>query len=357
VLVAAAVGFGLVARLGAKDERAFDVSVPINPADLSSRQLDRALEMAEDAGVTSISAGAVWWYLTEGRPPRSYDWRALDRLVTRASERGLRISLQLSGTPDRIHPKLADEVPDPMQRIWYPPRREREVRAWANFVHDVVARYGTKVTRYELWNEPNVAEFWRPAPSPEEFARLMRAGYTAAKSVDPDVTVVSGGLSRNDLGFLKRYYDEAGKLAHAQRDRYFFDVLGLHPYSDDRAPGVTSAAHEFQGAYGTVDTNFTGMKRMFEATVRAEGRGKRIWIGEYGFSTTRSPLGKVSDRTRARYLEEAFDIARSTPGVDGLSWYTFLPASTDHPGWAIVSSRFRPSMTYEALQRAAADDG
>jgi hypothetical protein len=264
----------------------------------------------------------------------------------------LRVSLQLTGTPDWVHPDLAAREPDFAARIWYPPRTDGELRAWARFVQDVVARYGRRVARYELWNEPNIEEFWRPAPSPSEFAKLLRAGYVAAKAADPDATIVSGGLSRNDLGYLQRYYAAADKLPGARRERFFFDVLGLHPYSDDRAPSVNSPAFQFNGLYGTVDTNFSGMGRMHTATAKAEGRAKRIWIGEYGFSTTRSSLGRVHDAVRARYLKEAVSIARSAPGVDGLSWYAFLPGTADPHGWAIVSRRFRPSLTYKALEQA-----
>lgn len=75
-----------------------------------------------------------------------------------------------------MHPGLVNTVPNHSDRIWYPPKGSTELSHWGNFVSDVVSRYRGHVAQYEMWNEPNISEFWKPSPSPTDYAALLRAG-------------------------------------------------------------------------------------------------------------------------------------------------------------------------------------
>jgi hypothetical protein len=105
---------------------------------------------------------------------------------------------------------------------------------YAAFVRIAVQRYAQRgVHAYEIWNEPNVADFWAPGPDPARYAQLLRRAYAAVKSVDPTATVVSAGLApygaygehsnerMNPLDFLE------GMYAHGAAGS--FDALGWHP--------------------------------------------------------------------------------------------------------------------------------
>lgn len=334
----------------------FEYALPVNAAQMSDDELNKALDTAKGAGVDSISTGAVWWYLNGNRAPRSYDWSSLDRLVAGAEARGMKVSLQLSGTPDWVHPNLASSEPDFFKRIWYPPRGAAELDAWYKFVQDVVTRYEGRVARYEMWNETNLVEYWRPGPNPGEYAELLRSGYLAAKAIDPSATVVFAGLSRNEVGYLNRFYERADALygADARQNDYYFDVLGVHPYSDARSPDTYSSAYVGQGPWGPVDRNFLGLRSM-KAAMEAKGgaeAAKTIWVGEMGYSTTRTWMEAVPDATRAKYLERAYALARGLGYVDGLSWYYYRASTNDGQEWAIVNPDFSPTLTFEALTRA-----
>jgi hypothetical protein len=348
----------------ARSAPAFEYALPVNAAELSDAELARTLNMAEAAGANSISSGAVWWYLNEGRQPRSYDWSSLDRLIAAAEQRGMKVSLQLSGTPDWVHPHLTSTVPDARTRRWHPPRTQQELGHWSNFVHDVVSRYKGRVARYEIWNEQNINHFWKPEPNPSEYAALLRAAYFSAKAAHPEAVVCFGGLASNDLGYLNAYYTAAERqYAGAASNRYFFDVLGVHPYSTDAAPDgsgirlpmspdrVTPTA-TLNGRYGEVDKNFLGIKRM-KSVMGARGDvGKSIYLGEYGFSTAdTSWVRGVPDYRRALYLKRAYALARDLPYVEGLSWYYYRPSVTDGPEWSIVSLNWNPTLTYRALKQ------
>jgi len=348
----------------AKSVPAFEYALPVNAAELSDAELARTLNVAEAAGANTISSGAVWWYLNEGRQPRSYNWSSLDRLIAAAEQRGMKVSLQLSGTPDWVHPQLASTVSDPRTRRWHPPRAQQELGHWSDYVHDVVSRYKGRVARYEIWNEQNINHFWKPEPNPGEYAALLRAAYFSAKAAHSGAVVCFGGLASNDLGYLNAYYTAAEKrYPDAAGNRYFFDVLGVHPYSTDAAPDgsgvrlplspdrVTPTAI-FNGRYGEVDKNFLGIKRMKSAMDARGDSGKSLYLGEYGFSTADTPWVRgVPDYRRALYLKRAYALARDLPYVAGLSWYYYRPSVTDGPEWSIVGRDWSPSLTYRALKQ------
>jgi hypothetical protein len=348
ILGASAIGPIVPARASA----AFQVTLPINPSQTTGAKLDAALDMAREVGVTQIQAPATWWWLTRGGP-RSYDWADIDRLVAAAEARGLRVVLQLTGTPDWVHPDLGSLPHD--QRIWYPPvRNATELAHWSDFVRDLVTRYRGRVAHYEIWNEQNWSEFWKPGPNPDDYAKLLRAASLAAHDADPNATIVFGGMTRNDAGYLRAFYDSVDRLwpgTGATAD-YYFDVLGAHPYSDARSPRVLDPAHVHQGQFGEVDRNFLGIRRLKAVMDSRDGAGKQIYIGEYGFSTTTTWMDAVPDGVRGQYVRDAYALAAAEGYVSGMAWYGFVPNSGTPPEWAIVDDNLNPSQTFNALRGA-----
>jgi hypothetical protein len=336
------------------DSSRFDVALSVNPAELSEAAIGDALDLAQAANVTQIEAPATWWYLTRDRGPRDYDWSALDTLFDLAEQRGLRVVLGLTGTPSWVHGGEHEDTTDPDEGIWTPPVADDEqLRHWGDFVEDVVARYGERVVFIELWNEPNSEGFWYPEPDPGEFATLLRTGYLRAKNLDPEVLISSGGLSRNDVGYLETLYETMRETyPDAQENGHFFDILGVHPYSQDRPPSAVSEEQVRESTFGIVDENFSGFTRMHEVLERYGEGAKPIYLGEYGFSTTETWMNAVDDETRAQYLREAFAIAADEPYVIGLAWYDFLTYNDNAP-WAIIDQDGQPTATFQALRDVA----
>jgi hypothetical protein len=325
-------------------------TLPINPGQLDDPRLARALDLARHAGVRQIQAPATWWWLTRSG---GYDWSDLDRLLAATEARGMEVVLQVSGTPDWVHPHLRSSVGEATERIWYPPvRSAMALHQWSSFIRDLASRYRGRIAHYEIWNEPNSPEFWKPEPRIEEFADLMRTAYYAIRATDPGAKVVLGGLSANAVGYLNAYYDtlDARMPAEARAQGYFFDVLGVHPYSGARSPRVRSRSHTHTDRWGPVDRNFIGFRRLKRIVDTRDSRAKGVYIGEYGFSTKNTWMPAVSDRLRARYLRHAYNLAAAEKYVSGLAWYGFVPNSATPPEWSIVDARLNPSRTFKALR-------
>lgn len=330
----------------------FQVTLPINPGQLSDAKLNSALDMARDAGVTQIQAPATWWWIARAGQG-SYEWSETDRLVAAAEARGLRVVMQITGTPDWVHPDLGALAHH--DRIWYPPvRNSAELSHWSDFVRDLMTRYRGRVAHYEIWNEQNWSDFWKPRPDPGAYARLLRAAFLAGRQADPAASIVFGGMTTNDVGYLRAFYDSARSLwpAESASSDYYFNALGAHPYSAERSPRVLDDRYVDQGEFGEVDRNFLGIRRLKSLMDEREGADKQIYIGEYGFSTTRTWMEAVPDDLRAQYLRDAYALAAAEGYVTGMSWYGFVPNTGTPAEWATVDAELNPSLTFEALRGA-----
>lgn len=331
--------------------REFKYTVRVYPQALSNTELTKALDLARTAGINTIDVEVHWASLDQGDSggsKRSYNWHYLDRLVSAAKARDMRVTFLLTGTPDWVHPYLQETVPDEGNRRWTAPKGATELRHWSNFISDVVGRYKGRVSHFEIWNEPNLDRFWKPYPDVEEYAALLRAAYLSAKDADPDARIVFGGLSMNDLGYLNEYYRIVKASYHdASLHDYFFDVLGVHPYSAEHSPDRYTQDAILQGKYGEVDANFLGFVRMKELMENQDDQGKSLFLSEYGFSTTHTWMNAVPDRRRALYLKRAYELARDVPHVEGLSWFAYH----HKPAWAIVDESLDPSLTFRAYRQ------
>lgn len=168
-----------------------------------------------------------------GFPPQ---FDVLDRIATALAAHRLRWLPTLGYAPlwDRPDP-TTDKTPPADQA------------KFAAYAAAVVGRYGPGGTFWaahpelpalpmelvEVWNEPNLAAYWRPAPDPARYARLYATTRAAIHAVAPQVRVVTGGLSP--------YQQPVRFLAAMKRDQpqimSELDGVGFHPYAAG-APGV-----------------------------------------------------------------------------------------------------------------------
>ncbi len=77
--------------------------------------------------------------------------------------------------------------------------------AFARFAAAAAARYKDKGVIWEIWNEPDLNQFW-PSPNPENFGRLVEASTAAMRQADPNAYIVNGGIAHAywDSDFTKR---------------------------------------------------------------------------------------------------------------------------------------------------------
>jgi hypothetical protein len=330
---------------GGTSERILDIRYTkyMDPA-----KRDAYLDKAKNAGADAILTVAPWDHIEYGGDDQ-YTWSFLDDMVTEAEARNLKVHMQVSASPPWIC----------SSSVWCPPRTDAQLAAWKDFVHDLVARYGTRVESYEMWNEPNLSDFWAggSGADPAEYAALLRAGYLGAKSANPNAVVVGGSLSQNDIGYLDALYTELRKYPDAAANDDFFDWLGVHPYAHlgatPLAPDADPSQANRTGEFGRMNTAFLGIDYMKDDLSAHGDSHKKIYIGEFGYNTLSAWMSPTPDSTRAQYLKTAYALADQRPWVVGISWFSYFMVSSQ--GFNVVNpDTLAESQTFSAFREVAA---
>lgn len=239
------------------------------------------------------------WGRIEPRPGK-FDWTFTDRAVNELVQRGVNIVGLLNpavgwGTPDP-----ADDNIPPEQGSFYPP----DPQLFAKFAATVVNRYKDRVRYWQVWNEPDNAVYWRPAPNPAAYAALLRAVYPEIKGADPGATVLAAGIvSPEPAGSFLQAIADNGAWGS-------FDIIALHPYTDPLGPEA-----------GSIDTVGIGAIQ----TLAARLGPKPIWVTEFGWAD--SPTDRTGEQafdveTQANYLIRAMALLRQA-GVERIIMYRF----------------------------------
>jgi len=219
-------------------------------------------------GIQTVRQPFEWWRV-ERRPGR-FDFSGYDSYMTDAARARLRVLPILMGPPQF----RSSKPPQSVSRAMFPPKR---VEDFAAFAGAAVRRYGENgsfwvahpelpyvpIRSWQVWNEPNIPNFWRSGPNAKQYVALLRAGGDAIRAADPGAEVVAAGLPNSNLGvpfleYLARMY-KAGARGR-------FDTLAIHPYS----PNVGGLMTLVERARDLMDSN---------------GDHARLWITEFGWST------------------------------------------------------------------------
>ena len=285
-------------------------------------------------------AGAEWhrieikWSVVD-RCNGTYDWSVYDDDIAAAARRGIKTLATLAYAPRcRRPPGRSDK--------WGPDTPRRRA-AYAAFARATATRYLGMVSAYELWNEPNVAMFWRPAPDVADYVALVRSAYARIKAVDPNALVLAGATApapnrRNridEVTFVRRAY-EYGVAGS-------FDAWSHHPYSTPLRPSGPHADNSwFQMCCGAPS---------IRSTMDANGdAGKRIWGTEFG-----APTNRVSAAEQAAQIREAYTVWRSYAWAGVLFAYT-LRDDTGFSGdtYGLLRADWTPKPAFAAYEDVAA---
>ena len=195
---------------------------------------------------------------------------------------------------------------------------------YAVFAGRVARHFGKSVAAYEIWNEPNIAGFWAPAPDPARYTQMLKLAYAQIKRAAPRATVVSGGLSPagaygsvslraiNPLNFLEQMYLNGA--------RGNMDAVGWHPYNYPWGLGYYSWSAWSQMA-------LTAPSARSIMIVNGDRR-KKIWATEWGAPTGTSSKS-VTDAKQAKLITNGFRRLKSSPWAGPAFLYSYRDKGTN----------------------------
>ena len=291
-------------------------------------QTQRALQLAAQAGINWVRLG-IYWEDVEPNPGQ-FDFAADDALVasTRANQLNVLAILAYSTTWSTSAP-----ANPPVNLTHYPPRDYFE---WAEFVTNVVSRYKDDIHYWEVWNEPDLADFWSGTPS--QYASLLALTYSTIKHIDPTATVVLGGQAFIDLPD----HDAGEFLAQLLADPDYpaapnFDIAAFHYYlPPDQAPRWFDR---------------------FRSTLSEFGLDERpIWITEAGQPTWGAQANDYAD---AGFEAQATWLDRTLPtlvdlGANRVFWFQLDENPYSPSGFGLLGPDLTPRPAYAALQSLVA---
>jgi hypothetical protein len=257
----------------------------------------------------------------------AYHWKQYDQAVQQASRRGIEILFTIWGTPSWANGgKPARYAPIRMQSLF-------------NFTFAAATRYDGVFVRSDgmplphvplwlAWNEPNNPLYLLPqynrsngkwmTAATTTYAKICTAIYDGVHAAQEHAKVACGATApRGDnspenasrsispLLFLR------GVKAAGLKQ---FDAWAHQPYYG--RPSETPATRPGQGAVelGNFNTLVSELTRLYGQ--------RRVWITQYGYET--SPPDRVMGvgwTEQARYLRQAYLLARANPRVDLFTWF------------------------------------
>lgn len=185
-----------------------------------------------------------------------YDFAWLDKIVDRLISIGVQPFFSVSFgnklyMPDAPHESAVGCVP-----LYY----GEEVRAaWQKYVRALARHFKGRITFWEIWNEPNIPQFWRPkAPDGGDYAELVRLTSLPIRGEIADAQIVGGAMSCLNPSFLEK------ALQNGMAE--WIDIFSFHPYQ-------SVPEYNLQNMYDVI-------RRLLDRY--AGGKPIRIWQGENG---------------------------------------------------------------------------
>jgi polysaccharide biosynthesis protein PslG len=220
------------------------------------------------------------------------DWSRTDSIVEELRAAGIEPLLAVFGSPS-----WANGVPKSMPAHYlYVPSGGTALDTWlheySDFLAAAVRRYHDYVRRWEIWNEPNLVDFWRPRPDPVTYRHVYETLRATILRVDPTAEVAVGGLgglsaasapSIRGLAFLR----------HLMRTSPPLDAVAIHPYATDDHPPWVHLPKE---------NNFDNIERVHNQLVAAREQAE-IWVTEWGWSSAAVGTGR-----QALYLKRSLEM-------------------------------------------------
>ena len=304
----------------------------------SDDDLNQVLQAAQEAGMWSIRVDIDWSLVEPAAGQR--DWVIIDRVVGAVVDHGMCPLGLVTYTPEWA----AVEHPGPLDSRFRPD----DPQMFADFAGAAAQRYRDDISIWEVWNEPNNADFFKPAPDPASYGALLEASSRAIKSARSDATVLSGGLAPAEddgrdiapVTFLSALY--------ADGFNRYFDAFAIHPYSFPALPDAPGTGH-----WNTAQQ----LDTMHETMVAGGDEGKSVWITEFGAPTGTGP-GAVSDDVQAQTMNQILAMARDTPWIATAFVFNLRDTGTDsddiEQNFGLLRNDFSRKPAFDAVKISTA---
>jgi hypothetical protein len=200
---------------------------------------------------------------------------------------------------------------------------------WNNFITAAAQRYGpnglfwkqhpslpyTPLRTWQVWNEMNTTNAFRPGPSPKLYGALLKFTASHIRAVDPGASIILGGMFGTPGGtqaMSETAWDFLDGLYKVKGARKAFSAVALHPYS----PNIKGIRYQ--------------IVKLRQALKRNHDAKTKMWLTELGWGSdaahTHTANGLVkTPQQQKKLLVGSFKLLRSnrnTWNIAGLTWFS-----------------------------------
>ncbi len=167
------------------------------------------LENIAKLGFRYVRADILWEYYE--KEDGSYNFSSFDFFMEQLQELGLKAIIIIAYS----HPNYekTDSVVTAKGRA-----------AFAKYAATVAKRYQKYEVVWEIWNEPDSPAFWKPAPNPADYMKLLQKAIVAIKQADPQALCIGPAVVGMPEELWREYF---------QRELVkYVDAVSVHLYRD-----------------------------------------------------------------------------------------------------------------------------
>ena len=288
-------------------------------------QIDQTLDTLQSIGVQDIRVFVPWIFVEPAQG--TYNWSYMDMVMQAAADRNMGVMVEIASTPTWAGSSTSITgagTPDPA--------------TYASFAAAVAKRYGSTISAYEIWNEPNYVLSSDPIDA-TAYAALLKAAYPAIKAVDPTATVVAGALG-SVISFGSITLDPVTFVREmlAAGASGYFDALSFHPYQESLP---------FSSGAGVANSPLMQLNAIYQLLQQYGDGNLKIWISEFGASTN-----DVSEQTQADLIKNLIDTWQTLAYAGPVFIYTAQDGVAGADGFGIYNADWTPKLAVAVIEAA-----
>jgi len=249
-----------------------------------------------------------------------WQFERFDRYISLAQKHGTGILLTLGGSPHWA--SVRPGIPTESQAGF---SAEPNLEDWRDYVKTVSSRYKGRIQAYEIWNEPNLKQFY--GGTTDQMVVLTKEASQIIHSVDAHAIVVSPSATAN---YGVPWFTEFLKKGGGE----YVDVIGYHFYVNPQTLLPEDMVPVIEKVRQVISENGLG--------------NKPLWNTETGWAP---PAAIASDEVAAGYLARSYILSWAA-GVQRFYWYAW-----DNRAMAIVTYKedehtiTEAGRAYEVIER------
>ena len=230
---------------------------------------EKEIDMIAEAGFRFIRMDFAWGRIE--REKGKYDFSEYDQLVESLAKR-------------KICPLFILDYGNRHYDEGLAPHTEEGRAAFSKFAAAAAKRFADKGILWEIWNEPNLDQFWKPKANAEDYNALALAVCKAMREADPQCKIVAPATSGIPFDFLEKFF-QTGVLK-------WLDGVTVHPYRGKEPETVTP--------------EYAKLRELIDRYAPPEKKGLPILSGEWGYSLPHFRRDANPAEKQAQYLARQF---------------------------------------------------